>query len=43
MMPTSLELDSEDSGFDYDNNYQYDYMGASFSLNAEIGSKGLGV
>ena len=39
MMPTSLELDSEDSGFDYDNNYQYDYMGASFSLNAKSAQK----
>lgn len=32
MMPTTFEVDDGDDGFDYDNNYQYDYLGLSNAM-----------
>lgn len=32
MMPTTFEIDDGDDGFDYDNNYQYDYLGLSNAM-----------
>lgn len=36
MMPTTFEVDDGDDGFDYDNNYQYDFLGLTNAM--EFGS-----